>query len=228
MIAVVSGSGLDLRPILDAVESEHTFADAIGLQHRNLSGHERTFVRGTVNGRDVLLQSGRFHLYEGLSVAEVVRPVDYIAATGADTIVFTNVSGGLRADLRPGHIVAVSELRTWPYQCWRSRPDRLVSDLIIDGCDCDGQYFWMHGPSYETPAEIRALRRLGCDVVGMSTAPEVQRAQQLGICCAVISVVTNACGDPQPLTHEEVVRVAHTASARLCDVLRAWLTTRPR
>lgn len=221
MIGIVSGSGLDLTPLLDSISADFAFQDELGFDIDVLEGHARRFVRGVCGNREILLQCGRLHFYEGYTFEEVTSTVDVLDAFGARTIIFTNVGGGLRPDLNPGDMVSINELRTWPFIQWEHRPESLLPDLQIDGADATGTYYWMHGPSYETPAEIRALQILGGDVVGMSTAPEITRCKQLGIRAAVLSIVTNNCCSPQVLTHAEVVRVAQSASARLVQLLRA-------
>ncbi|MCC6154456.1 MAG: purine-nucleoside phosphorylase [Candidatus Hydrogenedentes bacterium] len=220
VIGIVSGSGLDLTPLLDSISSEFPFQDELGFDIDALEGHARKFVRGKCGDQELLLQCGRLHFYEGHTFEEVTSTVDVLDAFGARAIIFTNVGGGLRPDVKPGDIVSIGELRTWPYARWEDRPESLVPDFQIEGADVYGVYYWMHGPSYETPAEIRALQILGGDVVGMSTAPEIARCKQLGIRAAVLSIVTNNCCAPQVLTHEEVVRVAQSASARLVRLLR--------
>lgn len=225
VIGIVSGSGLDLSLLLDRRIGEFPFTAELGFDIDALEGHEHKFIRGFCGAREVILQCGRLHFYEGYTYEEVASCVDVLQVFGARSVVFTNVTGGLRPDMAPGEIVSVTELRTWPFARWERRPERLTPDFTIPGCDRTGIYYWMHGPSYETPAEIRALQRLGGDVVGMSTAPEVARCKELGLRCAVVSIVTNTCCVPQPLTHEEVVRVAREASGRLVRLLKKAVTT---
>lgn len=220
MIGIVSGSGIDLRNLLRHVTGESSFTDELPFAIGALYGHERTFVRGFCGEREVILQCGRLHFYEGHSYEAVVSTVDAMHRFGVRTIILTNVSGGLRAHPAPGAIVAVNEILTWPFVRWRDRPERISPDFLVDGCDGTGVYCWMHGPSYETAAEIRLLQELGGDVVGMSTAPEIARCRQLGMRSAVVSVITNSCCTAQVLTHEDVVRVAQAASARLIKILR--------
>lgn len=224
MIGIVSGSGLDLSLLLDRRIGEFPFTAELGFDIAALDGHEHRFVRGFCGDREVILQCGRLHFYEGYTYEEVTGCVDVMQVFGARSVVFTNVAGGLRSDTGPGAIVSVTELRTWPFARWERRPERLTPDFTIPGCDRSGTYYWMHGPSYETPAEIRALQRLGGDVVGMSTAPEVARCKELGLRCAVVSIVTNTCCTPQPLAHEDVMRVARGTSERLVKLLKRVVT----
>ncbi len=224
-VAVVSGSGLDLKSLLDTVHEKIPFTAIPGLAHETLAGHDRVFLRGTCGKVPLILQCGRLHFYEGLPCAAVTAPVDYLSACGANTIVFTNVVGGLLPSMNPGDLVAVPRLCTWPFVNWPNRPESIDADFVIPGCDHTGDYRWMHGPNYETRAEIAVLRHLGGAVVGMSTAPEAQRCIERGIRFAVVSCVTNNCCTPQPLTHEDVVAVAQRSSERLCALLRSYLTS---
>lgn len=223
-IAVVSGSGLNLRPLLDSIHDVVSFEAACNLGHAPLAGHDRAFVTGTCANKTMILQCGRLHFYEGLPYETVTAPVDYLHAQGIRTIVFTNVVGGLLPDMNPGDLVAITRLHTWPFVDWTNRPESIDTDFIVPGCDFTGDYRWMHGPNYETRAEIEILRHLGGSVVGMSTAPEAQRCRELGIWFAVISCVTNNCCSPTPLTHHDVVSVARRFSERLCKLLRRHLS----
>lgn len=219
-LAVVAGSGLDLRPLLDAVEEERDFREVPGLSRAGVTGHAGRFVFGRANGVRVILQCGRLHVYEGRSADEAAGPVDALRKFGASRIVFTNAAGGLLTDMRPGDLMAVEDIRAWPYIGWQGKPRELTPDFVPEGCEWRGAYHWVHGPCYETRAEIRALCALGSAAVGMSTAPEMIRARELGIPAAAISCITNNCHTPQVLTHEHVLRTAAAASARLCAVLR--------
>lgn len=219
-LAIVSGSGLRLERIFDRIERVEPFTTFDGMTSGELVGHPRTFTFGSVGSQALVLQSGRYHFYEGLGFRAITRPVDLLYEWGIRTVVFTNVSGGLRPTLEPGHIVAVDRLLTWPYSGWTERPDSIAPDFAPNGADSVGTYIWVHGPTYETPAEIRLLQRWGGDVVGMSTAPEVQRCRQLGIRTAVLSCVTNTCGAKKTLTHEDVVTEAGAVSEKLAMLLR--------
>lgn len=217
---MVGGSGLELRPLLDEIAGEADFGAVLGDALPVLRGHERRFVWGWLGDIPLVLQCGRFHFYEGLNYEHVVRPVDALEEMGVRTIVFTNVAGALRPEILPGDLVAVTRLRTWRYAGWPGRPDVIETDFVVPGCRYDGEYMWMHGPSYETRAEIRALRLLGGAVVGMSTAPEVARCRERGIRAAVVSCVTNSCCAPDPLSHDSVVQAARVASGALIQLLR--------
>lgn len=219
-VAVVAGSGLDLRPLLDHVDHEIDFAAIPALPAARVAGHAGKFIFGQSDGVPLIVQSGRLHIYEGLTFDEATAPVAALSEFGVRTVLFTNAAGGLIEDMQPGDLMAAESIRLWPHAAWKDRPDALELDLVPDGCPWHGAYHWVHGPCYETRAEVGALRALGSGAVGMSTAPEIARAQALGMRCGAISCITNNCCTPQKLTHEHVLRTAAAASARLCEVLR--------
>lgn len=219
-IGVVAGSGLELEPTLDTVTRDRPFSEIEGLPDTKVSGHSGRLIEGTCNGIRVALQCGRLHLYEGLDYVTATRTVDVMHALGVRTIIFTNAAGGLRPDMNPGDLMTADRLTLWPYAPWSNRPESIAPDVLLDGCDFQGTYTWMHGPCYETRAEIAALRALKSDAVGMSTAPEMARCAELGIRTAAISCITNNCTRPRVLTHEHVMQTAKATSARLCALLR--------
>lgn len=219
-LAVVAGSGLNLRALLDEIDEERDFPGVAGLDSAIVAGHVGRFVFGKSEGARVILQCGRLHLYEGLDCAKTTAPVAALHEFGARTIVFTNAAGGLLPEMRPGELMAADAIRVWPCTRQETPQETLWPDFISDDCEWRGAYHWVHGPCYETRAEIAALRSLGSAAVGMSTAPEIARAQALGMRAAAISCITNNCCTPQVLTHDHVLRIAASASARLCEVLR--------
>lgn len=225
-LAIVAGSGLDLLPLLDEPGPRHPFSAWGELPVSSVPGHEPVFAEGRCAGRPVVVQCGRLHTYEGLPFDTVVRTVDVLHDLGASAVLFTNAAGGLLPQMRPGDLVAADVL--YPWRCTRLvLPELLRADFMLPGCDFTGAYAWMHGPCYETRAEIRALRSLGISTVGMSTAPEFMRCGHLGLAAAAVSCVTNNCTRPQLLTHTHVVQTAQRASARLCSVIRAGLAGLP-
>ena len=221
-IGIVSGSGIDLRGLLDEMTEEQRFAAVEGLGDGSVAGHACVFVHGRCADRDVVLQCGRLHAYEGLDYAAVTRPVDVLHAHGVRDVVLTNAVGGLRPEMAPGDWVAADAIRPWPYPAF-ALPGRIAPGFLLPGCDFVGPYMWMHGPTYETRAEIAMLQRLGGATVGMSAAPEVRRCHELGMRAAVVSCVTNSCCRPQVLTHDHVIRIAQRASAKLVALLREAL-----
>jgi purine-nucleoside phosphorylase len=242
--AVVLGSGMGgaarrLRP-LHAVP----FADVEGLAPTSVAGHAGRLTLGEWAGRRVLLFEGRPHRYEGCSLDDVVRPVRLAASLGAPRVVLTNAAGGIAEGLGPGCLMAVRDHIEWTYPyAWRRpgpgglggpRPSpyspQLLGLLARAAADNamslpQGVYAALTGPCYETPAEIRALRAWGADVVGMSTAREAQAAADAGLDCAAVSLVTNRAAGltAAALSHVEVLAAAAAAAGRLADVLERFL-----
>jgi len=219
-IAVVAGSGIDLLPLLDRVEREEFFDDIPGLASSTAEGHQGRFVQGRCGPLPVIVQCGRLHVYEGLSIKNVTATVDALASFGARTIMFTNAAGGLRPEMRPGDLLAVERVRPMPCRAWPVAPDCIEPAFTVRGCRHTGDYMWVHGPCYETRAEIVALQRLDGAAVGMSTAPELVRAHALGIRAAVVSCITNNCCEHRPLTHTDVLHTARHASASITALIR--------
>lgn len=219
-IGVVAGSGVVLDALLNSVEARVPFAEVPGLHASTVSGHAGGFVFGSCLGKNVVLQSGRLHIYEGLPLEAVTATVDALASYGVHAIVFTNAAGGLKESMAPGDLMAATKIVRMPCHRWEYRLGALHPTIRLSGCDHEGVYLWVHGPSYETRAEIRALQQLGGHAVGMSTAPEIQRCEELGIQTAAISCITNNCCTPIRLIHEHVVQTAGQASARLVKTIR--------
>jgi purine-nucleoside phosphorylase len=219
--AVVAGSGIDLLPLLDRVTHETPFAEIIGIPPATVTGHEGRFVHGFCGDTPLIVQCGRVHMYEGLTYETVVRPVDMLREYGVSHALFTNAAGGLRPEMRPGNVMAADRLWTVPCRLWPDRPEVLQPDWILPDCDFQGMYMWVHGPSYETKAEIAFLQQVEGGAVGMSTAPELKRCQDHGIRAASVSVITNNCCTPVHLTHEHVLETADHASAKLVALIRA-------
>jgi len=242
-IAIVLGSGLG------ALEGEVSgggtipFADVPGFPRPTVAGHAGRYVAGTLSGVEVLLQCGRFHLYEGHPAELVAAPVRLAAELGVQTLVLTNAAGGIRASLEPGDLVVLSDhlnfQGTSPLvgplhegdvrfpdmsEAYDPQLRRLARDVAEESGERlhEGVYAAMLGPQYETPAEVRMLGGLGADVVGMSTVPEVIAARAAGIRCLAFSVVSNkAAGLAHgPIHHEEVIEGGSAATARLVGLLR--------
>lgn len=245
-VLLVLGSGLG--GLSDDVEDrvEVPFEDVGGLPAAGVSGHAGRFVAGRLKGRAVLVQSGRFHLYEGRSLNVVAAPVRIAAELGAEVLVVTNAAGGISRGLEPGSVVLLDDQinltfrspLTGPAQ--RGEPrfpdmsapyDPALQEVALQSARARGvrlargTYAGVTGPSFETPAEIRMLARLGADVVGMSTVPEVLTARARGMRVLGFSLVTNrAAGLGEgALSHEEVMETADRAGRKLGDVVRSVL-----
>jgi len=236
MTAIVLGSGLG--PLADAVEVSHEvpFADA-GLPVSTVPGHAGKFIFGKLDGSEVVLMKGRVHLYEGHPPQTVTSGVRWLAEQGAESIILTNAAGTLNAGFPPGEWMMLSDhlnlTGTSPLQgarfqdlsetydaAWRGRFRESAARLGIPLHE--GVYAGNRGPQYETPAEVRMLRTMGADAVGMSTVLEAIQARALGMRVAAFSCLTNwAAGtNSQPLDHHEVMEMGHQAASAMIRLLR--------
>ncbi len=219
-IGVVSGSGLNLRSLLDEEGGTVSFAEVLGIDGAAVKGHDGLFIFGRCGGVPLILQSGRIHFYEGHPASSVASTVDALYRFKVRRLLLTNAVGGLSPDLPLGALVGATAVKTWPFRhhtfSFSGRPA-----YRVPGCDAEGTYYWMHGPCYETRAEIEALQRLGALTVGMSLPLELERCEALGVAAGVVSCVTNDCTRPGAIvTHDEVVQTAAKASKRLASLLR--------
>ena len=226
-VHLVLGSGLG--GLAEMVEDPvHThFGQLPGLPATSVEGHEGRFLTGWLAGVPVLMQSGRFHYYEGVGAEVVAAPVRVGRALGTKTVVLTNAVGGIRRDLVPGSIMLVDDHLGLAFRAplagavvageerfpEMSRPYDPELMALAEAAALEagvlltrGTYGWVVGPNFETPAEVRALRVLGADVVGMSTVPEAIVARAGGQRVLAFSVVTNrAAGLGEgPIDHEDV------------------------
>jgi purine-nucleoside phosphorylase len=229
-IAIILGSGLG--QLADRIEraTNIPYADIPGFPVSTVAGHAGRLVAGSIESCDVIALSGRFHLYEGHSAATAGLPVRVAHALGARVLFVSNAAGGVRATLRPGDLMIIEDHINL---MWRNPligpvvegderfPDMsepydgdlraILRDVALDtGIPVtEGVYAGLLGPSYETPAEVRMLRWMGADAVGMSTVPEVLTARAIGMRVAGVSCITNhAAGmTNQPLSHDEVLEV---------------------
>ncbi len=223
--AVVLGSGLgDLD--LGEPAAEIAYAKIPGFPRPRVAGHPG---RLSLIGRTAVLR-GRAHFYEGRTMDEVVRPVRILARLGIARLVLTNAAGGIRRGLKPGDLMAISDhLNLMGVNPLRGGPHFVDQTAVwevpaVPGLR-KGVYAAVAGPTYETPAETRMLRRLGADAVGMSTVPEAMAARQSGLRVIGISLITNAAAGTGkgPVTHAEVLGAADRARPALAAALRKIL-----
>lgn len=237
-VAVVLGSGLG--GLAERVERpvRLRYDQIPGFHVPRVEGHTGELVAGTLAGVPVLLQSGRFHMYEGHSAAEAALPVRVFATLGAEVLVVTNAAGGVNRAFGPGTLMLIrdhlnltgrnplegpvlqGELRFPDLSVAYDAELRAAAHRVAAAqgvAIAEGVYAGLLGPSYETPAEIRMLATLGADAVGMSTVAEVIAARARGMRCLGISLITNpAAGiSPTPLDHAEVMAAAQEAGGRL-------------
>lgn len=242
-LGLILGSGLG--HLAEAVEGVAIpYADLPGFPHAGVSGHNPKLVIGTLEGVRVAVFGGRAHYYEHGNPAEMRLPLEVLAALGCGSLLLTNAAGSLRADIAPGGLMLLndhiafagtnpligepSDARFVPLTEAHDPLIRaaLAAAAAAEGVDLpEGIYCWFSGPSFETPAEIRAARILGADAVGMSTVPEVILARFLGLRVAAVSVVTNmgAGMSSEAISHEHTKAMAPLGAAKLERVLRRYL-----
>lgn len=240
--AIVLGSGLgSVAEAFGAGEGAVPYAEVPGLSSSTVPGHSGRFILARHHDRPLLIAQGRRHLYEGLSASEATAGIRFMHEIGVKRVVLTNAAGAIHEDFDVGELMLITDhinlQGTTPLiggpnfhdmsavysPTWM---ERFQAAAVEAGIKLHaGVYAAMLGPQYETPAEIRMLRTLGADAVGMSTVPEVIQARALGMEVAGISMLTNwAAGlRPQTLHHTEVVEVGQTASLKLASLLKATL-----
>ena len=221
------------------------YADLPGFPHAGVSGHNPKLVIGDLQGIRVAVFGGRAHYYENGSADAMRLPLEVLRELGADSLILTNAAGSMRPDIPPGELMLLSDhinfsglnpligeptdARFVPMTDAHDPRLRAALTAAADKVDIplpEGVYAWYSGPSFETPAEIRAIRTLGADAVGMSTVPEVILARFLGLRTAAISIITNmAAGmSDENISHEHTKAMAPAGAAKLEKILRQFLT----
>ncbi|MBW2515105.1 MAG: purine-nucleoside phosphorylase [Deltaproteobacteria bacterium] len=233
-VGIVMGSGLGEL----VEEMQHPtrirYADIPHFPVSTVKGHAGEVVVGILSGKHIFALSGRVHYYEGHDMGTVVFPIKVMASFGVRCVVVTNAAGGINKNFLPGDIVVITDhmdlMRKIPLTssgglpCSKSvydarcRHQAACAAAEIGVTLKTGVYAALSGPSYETPAEIRALRIMGADMVGMSTVPEATEAHRLGMKVLGISFISNpAAGLSQtPLSHQEVIETSarHLATVK--------------
>ncbi len=236
-VGIVLGSGLG--DFADTLQDAHAFAymDIPHWPGTAVIGHSGRLVSGTRAGRRVLALAGRAHFYEGYPMSTVTFATRVLGTLGLRHLILTNAAGGINIAFKPGTLMVIDDhinlLGTNPLvganeerfgprfpdmsEVYSARLRGIARDAAasLGLTVANGVYVAVHGPSYETPAEIRAFRTLGADAVGMSTVPEAIVARHMGMEVLGISCITNAAAGvlPQPLVHDEVMEVARRVRA---------------
>lgn len=246
-LGVVLGSGLGFfaEEQLEIV-GRIAYTDLDGLPAATVSGHSGQFIYGRMRGRKVICMQGRLHYYEGYSMELLTLPIRLLASLGVSTLVLTNAAGGINPAYRPGDFMLIADhinfLGTNPliglsalagprFPDMSAVYDPILRRRIRDWAAeenlslNEGTYLATTGPSFETPAEIRAFATLGADAVGMSTVPEAIVARQQGMSVVGLSCITNAAAglSTGPLSHEEVAATADRVREPLVRLLAAAL-----
>ena len=243
VIGLILGSGLGeiSRTIENPVYIN--YKDIPGFIDTTVEGHLGRFVIGKCSSKYIIVMQGRFHFYEGYEMEQVVLPVRAMKRLGVETLIVTNSTGGVNPSFSPGDLMVIQDhINMTGVNPLRGRNkddlgprfpdmtyayDQGLRELAFDKAEemgiglQQGIYAMMPGPSYETPAEIAMLRRLGADAVGMSTVPEVIAAVHAGMKVLGISCITNMAAGilDKPLSHEEVVETASKAAECITRLL---------
>jgi len=241
-LGIVLGSGWGEAVSGFAVKDELSYGEIPNLGKPGAPGHAGKLLHAELGGTELFIFQGRRHVYEGGDWTPIVLPVWLLKQFGAQKVLLTNASGGIREDLRPGTLMAIedhinllggSPLAGPHNPAFGERfPDQtavydrdLRQTLMDSGVDASGVYVATGGPGFETPAEIRAFRALGADAVGMSTVPEAIFANALGMKVAGLTCVCNwAAGlGEDKLSAEDVLRTAKETMPRMRSVIRSFV-----
>lgn len=241
--AVVLGSGLG--GVADAITDpgEIPYDEIPHFVTSTVQGHAGKLIIGSCDGVDVVLMKGRFHYYEGYSMEEVTLPVRVFNLMGIQSLVLTNAAGGAASHLKPGSLMAITDhinmmgenpLRGPNDDRFGPRfPDltAVYTPAYVEAAHevareigvilSEGVYMALRGPSYETPAEIRMMRKLGADAVGMSTVPEAIVARHSGMNVLAISCITNVAAGmtATEINHNEVMEIGERAGKQLAELI---------
>ena len=246
-IAIVLGSGLGV--LSEEIENKVTikYQDIPHFPVSTVAGHAGELLIGTLEKKPVIAMNGRFHYYEGYDLKEVTMPIRVFKLLGIEDLILTNAAGGINTNYKPGDFMIIKDhLSFFAESVLRGKNDdkfgprfpdmsevynkeRIAKlEKIIEkhtGRPNVGVYAYMKGPTYETPAEIRALRTLGADTVGMSTVPEAIVANHCGIKVSAISCVTNMAAGilNQKLSHEEVKETAERVQMTFKEIIKDYI-----
>lgn len=246
---IVTGTGLSsIADVLD-VHCEIPYADIPQFPRSTVESHRGSLLIGSIGGSTVAVLAGRWHYYEGYTSKEITLPIRTMRRLGCESVLFTNVAGGVNPTYEAGDVVLIRDhINMIPDSPLRGpNDDRLglrFPDMLhtysstmlheLEGSaaalgikTARGVYLALPGPSLETPAEYTMIYRLGGDLVGMSTVPEVIAARHAGLKVAAISVVSNVCYPPERITEttiEDVIRVANVGSGKVTAILENMLS----
>mgnify|MGYP002623632585 FL=1 len=242
-VGLILGSGLGhLAEAADGVAID--YADLPGFPHAAVSGHTPKLVVGTLEGVPVAILGGREHYYENGRADAMRLPLEVLAALGVDTLIVTNACGSFLPEIPPGNLMLVRDHINYSglspligeptdrrFVNLTEAYDPGLRDILMAAAKAEdiplleGVYSWYSGPNFETPAEIRALKVLGADAVGMSTVPEIILGRFLGLRCCAISVVTNMAAGlgNEKISHEHTKASAPVGAAKLERIIRRAL-----
>lgn len=245
--ALVLGSGLGEFGEQLTDKTEIPYVQIPGFPTSTVPGHAGKLIYGSFGGRPLLCLSGRFHFYEGYEMKDVAFYVQVLRTLGIEQLILTNAAGGINTSFQPGDLMLICDhIKFFDTTPLRGRNIEELGPRFFDMSRAytpelaelarkaakeagiplrEGVYAFMPGPCFETPAEIRMLRTLGADAVGMSTVPEVIAAAHCGLKVLGISCVTNMAAGilDQPLSHEEVIETANGVKEKFETLVKTIL-----
>ncbi|MDO4281833.1 MAG: purine-nucleoside phosphorylase [Peptococcaceae bacterium] len=247
-LGIILGSGLNecIPEVMD-IEGEIAYKDIEGMKLSTAPGHVGKFLFGKIDGQPIVAMQGRLHFYEGYEMRDVVKPIQILHALGVQSLIVTNAAGGINLEYAVGDFMLIADhinfMGTNPLigpkqEGFERFPDmsytydRTYIDTFKKIADeisvrvHEGVYLGTTGPSYETPAEIRAFRVLGADAVGMSTVPEVICARQMGMRICGISLISNMAAGvlDQKLSEKEVLETGERMKPQFQKMITAFIS----
>ena len=246
-IAIILGSGLGT--LADDIEEKTiiSYKDIPNFPVSTVPGHKGELIFGKLDNVPIMAMNGRFHYYEGYNLSETTYPIRIFKLLGVETLILTNAAGGINETFRKGDLMIINDQLSFFAESVLRGPNmdefgdrfidmsttydkdyiRILKDIMLEitGDYKEGVYAYMKGPTYETPAEIRALRVLGADAVGMSTVPEAVVAHHSSIKCAGITCITNMAAGVtnEVLTHDDVKETALKAEQNFKKVIKEFI-----
>jgi inosine/guanosine/xanthosine phosphorylase family protein len=249
-IGIILGSGLAgvATGLDDAVVIP--YSEIEGFPEAGVEGHTGQLVIGKHGGRSVACLQGRWHAYEGHNLADIALPIRTLKALGCQSLLITCAAGSLQEDMPPGSLMMLTDHINWPglspligpnddelgprFTDLSNAYDSELQEIMRKSASNaaihlhEGVYLWCLGPSFETPAEIRAFAALGADAVGMSTVPETLAARHCGLKVAAMAVITNfAAGMQSGLSHEQTLAAGAKAAPMLTTLIGEYLQRLP-
>ncbi len=243
-IAIILGSGLGT--LADEIENKIIipYKDIPNFPISTVPGHKGELIFGTLNNVPIVAMNGRFHYYEGYTLQETTYPIRIFKLLGIETVILTNAAGGINLNYEKGDLMIIEDHLSFFSESVLRGPNldefgerfidmsnvytkeyieilKPIMQKITGKCNL-GTYAYMKGPNYETPAEIRALRTMGADAVGMSTVPEAIVARHSGLKCIGITCITNMAAGVcnEVLTHEDVKETAKKVEGNFKAVIK--------
>ena len=246
-IAIILGSGLG--SLADDITDKIIlpYKDIPNFPVSTVAGHKGELIFGKLDGVSIIAMNGRFHYYEGYDLKETTYPIRIFSLLGVKTLILTNAAGGINETFHKGDLMIINDQLSFFAESVLRGPNmdefgdrfidmsttydkdyiNILKEIMLNttGDYHEGVYAYMKGPTYETPAEIRALRTLGADAVGMSTVPEAVVAHHSGIKCAGITCITNMAAGVtnEILSHEDVKETANKAEQNFKKVIREFI-----